>query len=129
MKNRNKGGYEVLYLKTPKVTQLAIVPNLCPEDPALRTIMQDVRFRRALSLALNREEIKVMAFLGEGRPAQATTWKGGMSFEDEFEKSFVEYDPERADRLLDEMGLSKRDQEREHGCERTYSIHSSPFLL
>ena len=96
-------------LKFPAVTQLVIVPALCPKDPVLMSITQDVRFRQALSLALDREEIKEAIFLGTGRIAQATIWKGSVFFEEEFEKPFIEHDVKRANRLLDEMGLDRRD--------------------
>lgn len=111
MKNRKKGGYNVMLLKTPADMALTIVLNLCPDDPVLRAILQDVRFRRAISLSLDREEINEALFLGLGRPAQATTWRGSPYYEEEFEKPYIDYDPDRANRILDEMGLDKRDKD------------------
>ena len=110
MRNRKKGGYNVMLLKAAG-SQLGVVLNLCPNDLVLRKIVQDVRFRQAVSLALDREEIRETLFLGFGRPAQATTTPGNEFFEEAFEKPYIEYDPERANALLDEMGLSKRDKE------------------
>ncbi len=105
MKNRERGGYEVMLLKTADVQQLQFIFNLTPNDPVMRQIVQDVRFRRAMSLAVNREEIIETIFLGFGRPAQVTSAKGTAFWEEEFEKAYIEYDPERANELLDEMGL------------------------
>ena len=109
VKSARRGGYEIMLLKAGGVSQLVVLPNLSPDDPVLRKIVQDVRFRRALSLAIHREEIKEAIFLGFGRPAQLTIGRGSVFYEEEFEKPFVEYDPERANKLLDEMGLDKRD--------------------
>ncbi|RLE09006.1 hypothetical protein DRJ00_05285, partial [Candidatus Aerophobetes bacterium] len=104
-RNEEKGGYKVMPLKAWQDQMLMYIFNLCPKDPVMRKIIQDVRFRRALSLALDREEIKESVFLGFGRIAQIAPLPGSPCYEEEFEKSYVEYDPERANKLLDEMGL------------------------
>jgi len=104
-RNEEKGGYNVMPLKTWQAQMLHFILNLCPNDPVLREIVQDVRFRRAMSLALNREDFKESIFLGFGRPAQGTVWRGSEFYEEEFEKAYAEYDPDRANKLLDEMGL------------------------
>jgi peptide/nickel transport system substrate-binding protein len=103
--SEDKGGYKVMLLRTWQTQMLVFFMNLSPEDLVLRSIVQDVRFRQALSLALNRDEIRESLFLGFGRPAQATAGPGSASYEAALEKPFIEYDPNRANRLLDEMGL------------------------
>jgi peptide/nickel transport system substrate-binding protein len=80
--------------------------NLRPNDPELRPIMADIRFRRALSLALNRHEIKESLFLGFGRPAQLGPIPGSPWYDEAFTTAAAGYDPEQANRLLDEMGLA-----------------------
>ena len=44
--------------------------------PGLRDILRDVRFRRALSLAINREEINNLLFFGKATPIQAAVPAG-----------------------------------------------------
>ncbi len=104
--NEAKGGYRVELLDAVQDYMLIYPLNLNPEDLALRAIVQDVRFRQALSLALNREEIKEVLFLGKGRPAQLAPMPGSPWYEESFARSYAEYDVARANRLLDEMGLS-----------------------
>jgi len=104
-KNEEKGGYKVIPLKAFQDQMLIFYVNLCPKDSVLRKIVQDVRFRRALSLALDREEIKESIFLGFGRPAQVTAVRGSVFYKEEFEKAYAQYDPDRANKLLEEMGL------------------------
>jgi len=70
-----------------------------------------VRFRQAISLAINREEIWQLVYHGLGEPRQASLIKGVKYYDPEWEKAYAEYDPERANKLLDEMGLTKRDSE------------------
>lgn len=110
--NETRGGYRTLLLdSTGIVTPAIYFPNLTNPDEVLRGILQDARFRQALSLAINREEINDLVFFGLGEPAQATDIKGSPYWQEEFEKAFAEYDPDRANRLLDAMGLNKRDED------------------
>ena len=74
-------------------------------DPALLDIYSDVRFRQALSLALNRDEINEVVFLGQGVPRQVAPIPGTSYHEDWMENYYAEYDVEGANALLDEMGL------------------------
>ena len=81
------------------------------DDPVKRDIFRDVRFRRALSLAINRQEVNVKVNYGTGDPAQLTFGRDAPGYEERFAKAYASYDPKEANRLLDEMGLDKRDGE------------------
>ena len=81
------------------------------EDPVIGKILRDVRFRRALSLAINREEINELFALGKGTPRQATVHPTCSFYKEEWGKAYAEYDPAKANKLLDEMGLDKRDKD------------------
>lgn len=80
--------------------------NMTDKDPVLRKIYGDIRFRYAMSLAINRDEVNETLFLGLGTPEQALPQN--VPYVTEEDKKFMtEYDPERANELLDEMGLEK----------------------
>ncbi len=80
--------------------------NMTDKDPVLRKIYGDIRFRYAMSLAINRGEVNETLFLGLGTPEQALPQN--VPYVTEEDKKFMtEYDPERANELLDEMGLEK----------------------
>lgn len=81
--------------------------NLTYGDPVLRKIFQDRRFRIALSLGLNRDEMNQMFFFGMGTPRQTTVIPQSRYYEEEFAKAYIEYNPQEANRLLDEMGLKR----------------------
>ncbi len=83
--------------------------NQTHRDEALREIFQDVRFRRAMSLGMDREEINEVQTLGIGRPLQYTVLEPSAYHDREFEHAYVEFDPDRANAKLDEMGLDQRD--------------------
>jgi peptide/nickel transport system substrate-binding protein len=65
----------------------------------------DLRFRKALSVALDRKTMNESLFLGLGRPAQVAPRPGTPFYEDGMEESYAQYDPEMAKSLLDEMGM------------------------
>jgi len=108
MENRRRGGYRVLRWINSKGTRYILAPNLNHKDPVLRRIMADRRFRIALSVAINREELNEVVFFGIGTPRQAAPPPFSPFYSPEYAEAFTKYDPEMANRLLDEMGLDRR---------------------
>jgi len=101
-----KAKYRVLLWPHGYANFVSYQPNQTyKKDLVLRDILRDVRFRRALSLAINREEINEALYFGMGVPRQTTVVPDSIYFEEEFAKAYAEYNPEEANRLLDEMGL------------------------
>ena len=110
--NQEKGGYRVIFERQAIGSDVTLWFNQnYEEDEILASILRDVRFRQAISLAINREEIWQLVYHGLGEPRQASLIKGVKYYDPEWEKAYAEYDPERANKLLDEMGLTKRDSE------------------
>ncbi len=79
--------------------------NLNHPDARLRSIFQDFRFRQAISLAINREELNNVVFFGHAQPSQTTVLPTSRFYDPEFANAYIEYNPERARKLLDEMGM------------------------
>lgn len=111
MENRKRGDYRVLRWIDQVGTRKILGPNLAHKDPVLRQILRDRRFRIALSVAINREELNEAVFFGVGTPRQASPPPISPFYSPEYARAFTEYDPDRANRLLDEMGLDRRDSE------------------
>ena len=65
-------GYKVRLWRTGPGSQLALYPNLNVDDPVWRELMRDVRFRRALSLAIDRHEINQAIYFGLAIEGQNT---------------------------------------------------------
>lgn len=85
--------------------------NRTHKDPVLAEIFSDVRFNRAMSLAMNRDEINEIVYLGQGKPMQGVPAEPKtVSFvaEDKLNAD-IGYDPEQARALLAEMGLTDSD--------------------
>ncbi len=91
--------------------QLALFPNLNNNDPVWRAVLRDVRFRRALSLAINRYEINQVVYFGLALESNNTVLPRSPLFRPEYQKAWTAFDLDRANALLDEMGLTERDDD------------------
>jgi len=110
--NEKKGNYRVLAYQTAWPSMAEIFLNLNHKDPVMRKIFNDLRFRKALSIAINRDEMNQVVFSGMGEPLQTVILpRGGRFWDERLAKLYTEYDPKEANRLLDEMGLDKRDKD------------------
>ncbi|GAH46746.1 unnamed protein product, partial [marine sediment metagenome] len=111
--NEEKGDYRVVEYFGICGSELSIWLNLNEPNLVLRRIYQDKRFRHALSLAINRDDINESIFFGKAVPRQHT-WHPDFPFpipyklKKEWAEAYAQYDPEKANQLLDEMGLVKR---------------------
>jgi len=79
--------------------------NMNHPDPVLRDLFNNSKFRQALSIAINRDEINEAVFRGLASPRTASVRSDVSFFEPEWENHWGEYDPEMAKQLLDEIGL------------------------
>lgn len=109
--NEKKGNYRVILWPGKHATELALWLNLNEKNLALRKIYQDIRFRQALSLAINRNEINESIFFGKAVPRQLTVLPNFPGYKKEWAEAYAQYDPNEANQLLDEMGLSKKDKD------------------
>ncbi len=117
MSQRDAGGYKIHYWLTPRFP-VALYPNLeravepgKPETKHKSKLLKDKRFRQALSLAIDRQQIIEGEFLGIGRPAQLCVLPQSPYYSHSLATKYAEYDPNGASELLDEMGLTQRDAE------------------
>lgn len=84
----------------------AIIFNKTHKDPVLRNIFLDARFNYAMSLGIDRQALNEEIFLGLCEPQQGVPQNS--SFVSEAQEAFMaEYNPEKANALLDEMGLKR----------------------
>jgi len=124
--NAKKGGYELLtwqgtsWAYRPTVVQL----NQTIKDLKYRAVFQNPDFRQALSICVNRDEISELVSDGFGEPAQASVAEGLLGYDPKWKTRWTKYDVKEANKLLDSVGLSKRDK---NGF-RTFS-DGTPFVL
>ena len=108
-KSAQSSGVKVPLWESGSGSQLALYPNLTANDEEWRKLMRDVRFRRALSLAIDREELNQVVYIGLARPSNNTIMPRSELFKPEYATKWAQYDPKLANKLLDEIGLTKKD--------------------
>lgn len=86
---------------------IALYPNLNTKDPVWRELLRDARFRRALSMGIDRHEINQVLFIGLAQESAYTVLPGSALYREELGKAYAQYDPDQANKLLDEMGLER----------------------
>lgn len=108
--NESKGGYTV-ELAPGLGENVFYAFNRTHKDEVLREIFSDVRFNQAMSLAMDRSEIAEIVYLDQGEPMQVMPVEpetvGYVT--DEQRNYMIDYDPDQANALLDEMGLADSD--------------------
>ncbi|EEX08295.1 oligopeptide ABC transporter, periplasmic oligopeptide-binding protein [Ruegeria lacuscaerulensis ITI-1157] len=109
-KGEAKGNYKTLLWKTGVASQIAIYPNLNYDDEVWRNVLRDVRVRRALSLAIDRPTINQALYFKLAHPAAMSVLPASPFYSEENAQAWAQYDIDRANALLDEAGLDKRDR-------------------
>ncbi len=118
MSQRQQAGYEVLHWYPSSRSELVIYPNLNrkvetddPQTQFKHDTLNDRRFRRALSMAIDRQRIIDAEWAGVGKPSQVEPGPASLYHSDDLANSFVKLDPDQANALLNDMGLTQRDSE------------------
>jgi peptide/nickel transport system substrate-binding protein len=106
-----RANFRVDRWQTASGAQLALFPNFLVKDPEWRKLMRDVRFRRALSLAVDRREINEVLFLGLAKVGANTVLPGSPLYRPEYREAWHKLDIAGANKLLDEIGLTRRNRE------------------
>ncbi|MCC9076591.1 ABC transporter substrate-binding protein [Litorilinea aerophila] len=130
--NAEQGDYRVFRWKLAEGSNCLLHPNMNHKDPVLRELFQNKNFRIALSLGIDRTQINELAYQGFGQPRQASLIPESPYFKEEHATRYAEHDPDRANQLLDEIGLTERDSEgfrlRPDGEPLTITIEYAPVF-
>ena len=89
-------------------SSVALLPNLNCADPVWRKLFRDVRMRRAMSVAINRAELNKVLYFGLAREGADTVLPESPLFKPEYATAWSMYDPDLANAMLDELGLTER---------------------
>jgi peptide/nickel transport system substrate-binding protein len=98
-------GYRALVY--PSTNSTCIYINQCSKNDKMRPILRDRRLRLAMAHAINREEIIELIYTGLAVPASGVAVPDDPYYVDGYDTVNTEYDPARAEQLLDEMGLKR----------------------
>lgn len=108
LENQEKGDFTVQL--APTIAMPIFSFNVTAEDMNKRAVFGDLKFREAMSIAINRDELNEVAFFGQGEPKQYIGFSPTPGFVEEgLDKYKTAYDPDAAKALLDEIGMVDTD--------------------
>ena len=105
MQGRERGRYRVWRDYDP--VSSVIYVNQYSRDEELRPLLQDRRFRIALSVAINRRELIDLVYAGLAEPSRGLSSKYDPYYFPEIDQKYIGYDPALANQLLDEVGMAR----------------------
>lgn len=104
----DKGNYTVDIKPGISIPVFSFNYNIADADK--NTVFNDIRFREAMSMAIDRDAINDAAYFGLGQPQQYIPFSPAPSFVDaKYLSHKIGYDPTAAGKLLDEVGLVDSD--------------------
>jgi peptide/nickel transport system substrate-binding protein len=118
--SEENGNYRVIQWKVGAGADPALVINWDNQNEMMRKIIRTRDFRLALSHAIDRKTINDVVYFGLGSPSQAVTspyspWgrttEEGKQLMEQWRTLATEYDVDKANALLDGMGMDKKDGE------------------
>lgn len=79
--------------------------NMNYDDEVVRDLFRERDFRIAMQIAIDKERINDEVLFGLGRPYNMSALPGTMWYKPEFEQMHNEFDPEKAQQMLDALGV------------------------
>ena len=107
----SEGGGDYKVLLGFKSAHVAMQVNHTTKDPNLREFFNNPNARIAMSLAANRQEMNELIFNGLYTPRQYSPLSVSPDYHEKLSNAYIEYDPDKANELLDEAGYTERDSE------------------
>ncbi len=107
--NQDRGNYGFYQVGDIGASQAALMLNLNNPDPVKNEIVNTLEFRQALSHAIDRQEIIDLVYLGVGNARQTSPHPLSPLYNEEWSTQMTEFDPDKANALLDGMGLDQKD--------------------
>lgn len=104
--SEESGDYTVLV--GVSANHVAVQLNQTTKEPRLREFFQNRDVRIALSLAVNREDLNELVYDGMQTPRQYSPISASPLYYEKLSNAYIEYDPDRANELLDGAGYSER---------------------
>ena len=101
-------GIKALLWEKGSGSEVAFYPNMNANDEIWRKLNRDARFRRALSLSIDRHELSEVVYSGLAKPSANTIMPRSPLFKPEYATKWATYDVKAANKLLDEIGLTKK---------------------
>jgi peptide/nickel transport system substrate-binding protein len=107
---QESGNYSFYTLKETAANVMAFQLNLNHLDAVKNALFNNIDFRHALSIAVDRQALIDAVFVGQGSPAQPSIREDDPLYNEQLAKQFTQYDPAAANTALDAI-LPNKDGE------------------
>jgi len=113
LENQEKGNYTVYIDPALNGSDSTLHVSQCYDaDPEVAKWLQNKDFRHAISLGIDREQMNETFWLGLGTPGSAVPSESlPYNPGPEYRKLWCEHDPDQANKILDSIGLDKKDSD------------------
>lgn len=109
--SEESGDYTTYIARSLQASAMAIYFNQNYPDPEFSALFQSQPFRVGLSMAINRDQINDILYFGLGEIHPATPIRTMPWFDEAWYNEYLEYNPDAANAMLDEVGITERDNE------------------
>lgn len=111
VENQVSGNYTIVDVGAIGFQPWVVYFNWYQDDQLKADLYADLRFRRALSIGMNREQINDLVYKGLGNPSNSQVGPTYIAYDETTANMNAEYDPVAAAALLDEVGLTETDSD------------------
>ena len=105
--NAEAGNYRMFLWPNASASHTAIFFNQSYPDAQYRDLFQTFEFRRAMSVAIDRDTINEVAHLGQGVPRTSSVVPDSSFYDPSLEAVNAQFDPALANEILDGLGLAR----------------------
>lgn len=104
-----EAGYVLQEMTPTDSSGMALWFNQSSKNAKTKPWLSNRDFRQALSLAMDRDEINEIVFLGQGKAWQIGPLPADKFYNERLGTQYIKHDVAEANRILDKLGLTKRD--------------------
>ncbi|WFE76716.1 ABC transporter substrate-binding protein [Roseinatronobacter sp. S2] len=98
---RERGNYRFYTLRETAANVMVFMLNLNHNDATKNALFNNRDFREAMSISIDREALIDAVLVGQGAPAQPSIIEGDPLYNERLATQHTEYDPARANEILD----------------------------
>ena len=131
LENADKMQFHLVDQIPSAMNTMVLMFNQTVTDPVMAEIVSHKDFRIAMSHAIDRQEIIDTLYVGQGEAWQAAPRPESKYYDEAYAKQYTEYDPDKANAMLDALGLTQRDADgfrlRSDGKRLTFNVETNPI--
>ena len=102
-----KGDYKVVL--GVNASHVVLTHNMTTKNKPLAEFFSNRSARIAMSLAVNRDNMNQLVYNGLNTPRQYSPMKESPQFYEKLSTAYIKYDPDTANKMLDDAGYTKKD--------------------